>query len=268
MVELSDYLDAEGLEAMSFRERDRRLKELLDPESYELYEKLLHATGNYPHYDNCQLLYDFIADHNIDTLLESPNRPETEALVPFIIEHGVKGKKKILDIGCGSGLKTVYYAFANPEADIIAIDFSSPLLKLAEKRAEKYGVVIDFIKADLVELENPEKYPEQLKGQQFDSIICTNMINEGGVLLVAGGLSQYLEMLPEKVKALAALTAPDGQLILSCNPYDLEEYKDILYSRLSEVGFKNIDYKLIKYPCYTGEEIEEDTNLTLICKKK
>ena len=262
IMELIDYLDREGLKAMSFGERDKKIEEILKPEDFEQYNELLNNVDGCPNYDNCQDWYAFVVKHNFDTLFMTPTRPETEAITPFIVEKGVKGKKTILDVGCGTGLKTVYYALINPNAKIRAFDFSEPLLSVAEKRAKKYDAHIEFINADLAELNDCR----ELNGRQFDSVICTNMISEGGVAYVGARNIIYDALLDSKIKALAAVTAPNGQLVLSCNPNNLNDYRDELCGYLKAAGFGKIKHKAIEY--YRLETTpEKHKNLTLICKK-
>jgi precorrin-6B methylase 2 len=261
-MELTDYLDREGLKAMSFNERDDMIEKLLGPETSKQYYELLTDVNSCPHYEACQKWYDFIVKHNIDTLFMTPIRPEAEAITPLIIEHGVKGKKVILDVGCGTGVKTVYYALINPNAKITAFDFSKPLLSVAEKRAKKYDAHIEFINADLVRLEDCQ----ELKGRQFESVICTNMISEGGDAYVGGCNITYDALLSTKIKALAGLTAQGGQLVLNCNPNNLADYRDELCGYLKAAGFGKIKHKAIEYDRLETTP-EKHKNLTLICKK-
>src|SRR5262245_40373403 len=52
--------------------------------------------------------------------------------------------KKILDMGCGVGQKTIPVADAFPEAEVYAIDLAAPMIKYAHKRAERMGRKIHF----------------------------------------------------------------------------------------------------------------------------
>lgn len=263
MIELTDYLDAEGFKAMSFDERDRKIEDLLGTERFKLFEQLLGKVGECPTYDSCQDWYKFVADNGIETLFAAPTRAEAEVLIPVIVENGVKGKKAIIDVGCGTGIKTIYYALINPNAKIIGIDFSAPLIRAARKRAKKYALNnLIFMTADLTNIEHHRK----LKTRKFDSVICTNMISEGGIAYGAGGGIHYNDMLSAKAKSLADLTSANGILVLSCNPNRLIDYKDHLYSHLELAGFKDLSYKFIKH-IRPYNPPEECTNLTIFAKK-
>lgn len=68
-------------------------------------------------------------------------RPETEELVNWILENAKlktqNSKRKILDIGTGSGCIAVSLAKNIPNAEVSAIDISSEALKTAKKKCYK-----------------------------------------------------------------------------------------------------------------------------------
>lgn len=63
-----------------------------------------------------------------------------------ITPEQLKGKK-VLDIGCGTGEKPIYYALHGAIVD--ALDFSEPSIRIAKERAKKIGVPVNFICQDL-----------------------------------------------------------------------------------------------------------------------
>lgn len=79
---------------------------------------------------------------------------------------------RILDAGCGTGYSTMKLAQQNPEATILALDFSANSLKMAGERLEKAGLTserITFQEADLNKLEDP--------GEPFDYIVSTGVLH-------------------------------------------------------------------------------------------
>ena len=54
--------------------------------------------------------------------------------------------KKVLEVGCGIGTDTINFARAG--AKVTAIDYSEKSLDIARRRAEVYGLDIDFYKAN------------------------------------------------------------------------------------------------------------------------
>ena len=83
-------------------------------------------------------------------------RPETEELVDWIMK-GSKLKSqnsepiKILDIGTGSGCIAISLAKHLPEAQVFAVDISESALKIAKENADRNGVEVEFIKANILE---------------------------------------------------------------------------------------------------------------------
>jgi release factor glutamine methyltransferase len=84
-------------------------------------------------------------------------RPETEELVQWILDDfgGAKNPQnlKILDIGTGSGCIAISLAKNLPNAEIFALDISEKALKTARENAGLNKVNVDFIQADILNLE-------------------------------------------------------------------------------------------------------------------
>jgi release factor glutamine methyltransferase len=85
-------------------------------------------------------------------------RPETEELVRWILEQekGNQGELKILDIGTGSGCIAIALAKNLPNAKVFALDISAVSIAVAKENAIKNEVSIEFIKADILQLEKLE----------------------------------------------------------------------------------------------------------------
>jgi cyclopropane fatty-acyl-phospholipid synthase-like methyltransferase len=79
--------------------------------------------------------------------------------MPLLLQKAVqslKGRGKVLDIGCGTG---IYAALmAKQGLQVTGIDFVSTALEFAKIRAEKLGLNIHFVQADVTEWETHEKY--------------------------------------------------------------------------------------------------------------
>lgn len=83
-------------------------------------------------------------------------RPETEELVDWIIKDSkLKSQNsepiKILDIGTGSGCIAISLAKHLPEAQVFAVDISESALKIAKENADRNGIEVEFIKANILE---------------------------------------------------------------------------------------------------------------------
>ena len=73
-----------------------------------------------------------------------------EPHIPVFAEFEKWKDKKVLEVGCGIGTDTI--SFARAGAKVTAIDYSEKSLEIAKKRAEVYGLKIDFYKANAEEL--------------------------------------------------------------------------------------------------------------------
>lgn len=77
-------------------------------------------------------------------------RQETEELVDLVIRSTGKIKKKILDIGTGSGCIPVSLKNKVPQYEISACDISEKALEVAVKNAQKNGAQVDFFICDIL----------------------------------------------------------------------------------------------------------------------
>ncbi len=92
-------------------------------------------------------------------------RPETEELVDWVIEtvgieqlavsYGQLTIGNILDIGTGSGCIAIILKRNLPTFNISAIDISTEALKTAKENAKLNEVEVEFIKADILNLNSP-----------------------------------------------------------------------------------------------------------------
>ncbi len=124
-------------EVSSFAEAERRLK---------MQEPLQYIIGDTAFYG-----LHFLVNANV--LIP---RPETEELVDWIVRdhQNLNTKLKILDIGTGSGCIAISLAKNIPGIEVHAMDISDKAIKVAKENAERNGVVIKFIHADVLKAQD------------------------------------------------------------------------------------------------------------------
>ncbi len=105
-------------------------------------------------------------------------RPETELLVEKAIAwlKASPNKRRVADIGTGSGVIAVSIALRVPDARILATDISPAALEVAKHNAEKFHVhhQIDFVECDLLPESKVEGLTFDLRLSTFD-LICANL---------------------------------------------------------------------------------------------
>lgn len=79
----------------------------------------------------------------------------------------VKGKS-ILDVGCGSGIYSVY--LARQGAMVTGLDFSSSMLSLARRNAAEEGCTVEFTNGDFLEFAGNRRFDHLLFIGVFDYV--------------------------------------------------------------------------------------------------
>jgi len=99
-------------------------------------------------------------------------RPETEELVDWILNieksESINNGLKILDIGTGSGCIAVSLAKNLIHAQVYALDVSHDALEVAKRNATLNNVSVEFIEADILNLET---WNTAFKNLKFDIIV-------------------------------------------------------------------------------------------------
>ena len=122
--------------------------------------------------------------------------PPNEQWVRRQLLKSIHGQpKRILDLGCGSGSTTVLLKQAFPKAHIIGLDLSPYMLVIAERKAQKLGLAIDW-RHGLAEATGFE--PET-----FDLVTASFLLHETPVAIAQAILHEC-----------DRLTAPGGQVLI------------------------------------------------------
>lgn len=90
--------------------------------------------------------------------------------VTFEVSGDVTGKR-ILDVGCGSGIYCVKYALLGASR-VVGVDFSAPMLEIAAQRAQEQEVAAacEFIQADFMEADLKERFHISIAMGVFDYV--------------------------------------------------------------------------------------------------
>jgi SAM-dependent methyltransferase len=101
---------------------------------------------------------------NVRDYFEACTAPENR----FILKQlGDITGKKLLDLGCGAGENSVY--FAKKGANCVATDYSPGMVEVALKLAKTNGVKIEGCTANAMELDFPD--------QTFDIVYASNLLH-------------------------------------------------------------------------------------------
>lgn len=80
-------------------------------------------------------------------------------------------KGKILDVGGGSGEVTVELTLAFPEAEVVCMDLSEPLLEMAESLVEKRGL------SDRISCRKGDALAMPFKDNSFEAVVSANTLH-------------------------------------------------------------------------------------------
>ena len=101
---------------------------------------------------------------DVQKYFEGSTSPENR----FILSHmGIIKDKSILDLGCGAGENSVYFALKG--AKCIATDYSSLMVKTALQLAKKCGVTIEGRVMNAMKIEYPD--------DSFDFVYASNLLH-------------------------------------------------------------------------------------------
>lgn len=102
----------------------------------------------------------------------------------IILEFGELKGKKILDLGCGTGMSSVYFALKG--AHVFAVDISSEMLRKVDELSRKYGVKLDMFKMTAENLRFDDGY--------FDFVFASGALHHTDVKLSIPEVSRVLKI--------------------------------------------------------------------------
>lgn len=104
---------------------------------------------------NSKKMLEFHLNEAVD--LSSRNKSFINRSVKWIVSHfSVDSNTSIADFGCGPGLYTTLFAENN--ADVTGIDFSSRSIQYAKKVADQKGLNIDYFQQNYLDFETEKRF--------------------------------------------------------------------------------------------------------------
>lgn len=193
-------------------------------------------------------------------------RSETEELVEWIIlslKSKVESQKNvtssgvemsILDIGTGTGCIPISLKYNLPEAEVFAIDVSEKALEIANQNAKKNNVEINFIKTDILKVDDLLSLRAESRSLPKLDVIVSNPpyvrnLEKEEIKKNVLGYEPHLALFVEdndallfyrKIAQLAKESLqPNGLLFFEINQYLGTETVELL----ENFGFKNIELR-------------------------
>lgn len=154
-------------------------------------------------------------------------------------------KWKVLDIAAGHGLFGITIARHNPNAEIVAVDWTN-VLEVAKENAAAAGVAdrISTIPGSAFDVDYGDGYDLALITNflhHFDAATCETLLRKVHAALKPGGRAVTLDFIPNEDRVTPPPAASFSMTMLgttaSGDAYTFEEYK----SMFSNAGFSSIE---------------------------
>jgi SAM-dependent methyltransferase len=221
---LEEYLDNEeiiNLSNLPFSE----IKSGFNNEFNEVLENLYSCTQ-----EAIVAFYSYIINNGYENLFDGSTYDRTIKTIP-LVKSEIEGQNSILEIGCGSGLKSVYYALKFPETNFLCLDLNEISLNVARKRSDKYGCKnIEFIKGDLLDL-NIDK--------TFSCVLAEYSLHETS--------NNNYNPFNEKITKIRELIGrPDNKFVGILTPSEIYSFCQSFWSDAHYAGI-DVDFKQIDF---------------------
>jgi len=246
--QIRKYLDEEGIVERSTEEVDEIINRDL-PGFPERFDRV--AEDYESHIISPSELYDLTATRlngmTVYDYFKSRSRKGVEWTLRNIIGLNPGEENRVLDVGCGTGLESVFLAEMFRQWEAKGIDVSGKMVEAARARATKRNVTnTEFSVADRDEVDFKD---------EFDLLLCLHSINEGHYFFDEASLNHVLVRRLERFRTAlrdggkVALTVPIFDPTNFAEGY-LDYQKDRMSYILEAAGFNDTstDFFQIKKP--------------------
>jgi SAM-dependent methyltransferase len=212
IISVKQYLDEEfsGIDVSLGQEE---LFKRADPDALEIFRELIEevyclwGSSYAPVKDIMDAEYeahDYIYKNpELARICLSVNRDREEKTLQYVMEN-LQQPKNLLDLGCGEGIKTIYYALTTG-ADITAIDLIPSGLNLVKEKAMKYRLSnISTVEVDIRDFD---------LGIGFDGVLANCVLHESGDNREGGFYGTPPNRVEDKVRNIAKHLNPGGTFI-------------------------------------------------------
>jgi ubiquinone/menaquinone biosynthesis C-methylase UbiE len=170
------------------KERDRLQDSTLEYPDYYTSQNFHGIEGGYLN-SSAAVSYDPITQYVV---------PPNETWVRQELVDRIQGQpRRIVDLGCGTGSTTLLLKKAFPEAEVIGLDLSPYMLTVAEDKARKAGLKIEFCHGNAERTKLPNASADlvtaSLLFHETPPHVSVNILREAFRLLMAGGQVAILD---------------------------------------------------------------------------
>eukprot|EP00607_Mallomonas_marina_P001941 CAMPEP_0182428110 /NCGR_PEP_ID=MMETSP1167-20130531/21030_1 /TAXON_ID=2988 /ORGANISM="Mallomonas Sp, Strain CCMP3275" /LENGTH=189 /DNA_ID=CAMNT_0024610789 /DNA_START=532 /DNA_END=1101 /DNA_ORIENTATION=+ len=166
-------------------------------------------------------------------------------------EKGIKTPKKILDIGCSTGLSTIKLHHTYPEAEIIGVDMSPYMVAVARHELQQKSSLLSA-RSHVTYLHNAgedsklgEKDVDMVSAclvfHELPTYAARAIFNEAYRVLPAGGVFSYMDMNPQSEAFIKLASNPFAFAGFSSTEPWMREYVNMdLKKTLESCGFSDV----------------------------
>ncbi|MBI4440908.1 class I SAM-dependent methyltransferase [Candidatus Woesearchaeota archaeon] len=235
-MDLEDYLKREGIS-----NDQRELVDIISTSHPSAQERFCSLSDSYVAVnipENISAFYDLIAEMGLYNALLSRFYASINQTMPHFLKH-ITGDS-VLDVGCGNGVKTIFYAQHNPDKTFIGVDISHRSLQDAHSRKQRYGLRnVHFIQQDMTTL---------CFARQFDTIIADKVLHETQRLSgYCYGEWGYEPQFVEHLTVLSNHLAGHGKILVTLTPCSLDWFLGHFDFLVDSAGLRVEDVLLVDY---------------------